>query len=326
MTTSSPRTGIRRYLIPAAAAALILAATGVIVIARAGATSDTATSATAEEPPAPTSSGPPSAAASGDPAPAGRAPLPPGSSTSVRVPTGRASAREPLRRLAAALVASPADTEPGTWEYVAEQQWAGNTTVRNGVGTTEMIPMTHQRWRATDRSGRTLTREYPPGTATITTGTRSTRTDVSTFAPGELPGPADLGTGRATITAAITDRAQPENGVTDVVRAVDELYRDRAPRVAARAAILEVLADADLDWTGSGVDKTGRACLIVSVDTRNPPSPGVSRDLLYLDPATGEVTGYELVLLTNPGALAGPFPQTADLHLYTTRGRRTTAR
>jgi hypothetical protein len=241
------------------------------------------------------------------------------------VPTGRTSARAPLRRLAATLVASPADTQHGAFEYVAEQQRVGTTTVTDGVGTTVMTPMTHRRWRAADRSGREQTIEYPPGTATIT-ATRSARTDESTFAPGELPGPADLGTNRATIAATVTSQARPENGAMGVVRAVDELYRDRAPRVAARAAILEVLAEADLDWTGPGVDKLGRACLIASVDTRGPRSTGVRRDLLYLDPATGEVIGYEHVLLTNPGKLTGTFPQTMDLHLYTARGRGAKAR
>lgn len=241
----------------------------------------------------------------------------------MRVATGRGSARDPLRRLAANLVAAPADTEHGAWEYVTEQQWIGHTTVRDGVGTTEMIPMTHQRWRAADRSGRKQTREYPPGTATITTGTRSIHTDVSTFVPGELPGSCRPGRRPDHDHHGYHRPGQAGNGAMDVVRAVDELYRDRAPRRVARVAILGILADADLDWTGAGVDKIGRACLIVSVDTRG---PGVRRDLLYLDPATGEVTGYERVLLTNPGKLTGPFPQTIDLRLYRTRGRRATAR
>lgn len=319
MTTSSPHTGIRQHL-PLAAAVLILA-----TLAGCAATTDTAPPAAVGAPPATATSGP-APAAGGDKTPAGRAPLPAGPTAAVRVPTGRTSARAPLQRLAAALVASPADTEPGTIEYVAEQQQVATTTVTAGTGTTAMTPMTHQRWRAADRSGREQTVEYPPGTATITPSTRSIRTDESTFAPGELPGPADLGTDRATITAAITSRTRPGHGTVDIVRAVNELYRDRAPRAATRAGILQILADADLDWTGPGVDKLGRHCLITSIDARDPRNPGVARDLLYLDPNTGEVTGYEHVLLTNPGKLTGTFPQTMDLRLYTVRGRRATTR
>ncbi|RSM42200.1 hypothetical protein DMB66_54960 [Actinoplanes sp. ATCC 53533] len=330
MTTPSPRIKIRRYLIPAAAAVLSLAVTaGVIDIVGAGGTADTATSAASDATPTPPSSRPSSAAPSNDPEPAGRAPLPSGSAQTIRVFTGRTSAREPLRRLAATLTASRADTERGAFEYVAEQQWAGSTTVIDRVGTTAMIPMTHQRWRAADRSGHKQTREYPPGTEPSTWSAlprHTVRINARYFDPGELPGPADLGADRGTVTAAITSRTQPENGIMDVVRAVDELYRDRAPRLTTRAAILDILADADLDWTGPDTDKLGRACLTVSIDTRTPRNPGVSRDLLQLDPATGEVTGYEHVLLTNPGGLTGRFPQTADLHLYTTRDRRATVR
>lgn len=325
MTTSSPRTSVHRRPIHAAAVVILAVTTGAIV-ACTHTTTSTATPATTDATPAASSSSGPSSAAGGDTTPAGRAPLPLGPSTAVRVPTGRTSARAPLRRLAAALAASPADTEHGAFEYVADQQRVGTTTVTDGVGTTVMTPLTHRRWRAADRSGREQTVEYPPGTATITATTGSSRTDESTFAPGELPGPADLGTDRATIAAAITSRARPEDGAMGIVRAVDELYRDRAPRAAARAAILHILADADLDWTGPGVDKLGRACLITSVDTRGPRNAGVRRDLLYLDPATGEVTGYEHILLTNPGKLTGAFPQTIDLRLYTARGRRGSAR
>jgi hypothetical protein len=322
MTAPISRLGGRRW-IPATAAVGVLAVSAIaaaLIVVRPA--DDTTTNTAAAPVVSPTPGTAPPAAVT---EPSARAPQP-AAMENERVASGLPSAREPLQRLAAALTTSPADTDRGTFEDVAEQQWAGDTTVVDGVGTTVMMVMAHRRWRAPDGSGRVETRDYPPGTATITARSPSTSLDVRTFGPGELTGPVRLRGDRAGVTAALRAGAQPENGVMDVVRGVDELCRSRALQRAARAAVLTVLADAGLDWAGPSTDKLGRARVSVSVDTRTIGNPGVRRDILSFDPATGDLTGYELVLLTNPGALTGTFPQTADLHLYTARGRQTTPR
>lgn len=253
--------------------------------------------------------------------PSGPAPVPTVSLQELRIATGLPSARAPLTSLAASLASTPTDDAVGPVEYVRELQWAASTTITGSRGTTVIQPMTHQRWWASDGSGQTETRRYRPGTDILVPGAHASDVDTRPYEPGSLPGPAVLPIDDARMDTFLRDNAQPENGIADVISAVADLYSTRVPLPATRAAVLHVLAAADLDWRGHTKDKTGADTLTVSADTHSAGSPGAVRLLLRLHPLTGDVTGFERILLRNPGRLTGRFPQTHDVRIFVERRR-----
>jgi hypothetical protein len=247
--------------------------------------------------------------ATGDPVPAAPAPTrPPTGPTAVQFPDGTEPARPHLRALIEHVNAG-SDEPPacGRYAYLHVRQWAADTTIGpDGLGTTQTIEFDYRRWRADDGSGRVITmRDEPTADPAATT---------EDFGAGGLPGAlsAPVNTDPGLLSSQI-DHIQPwENGDQAGIRGTADIYGWHTLDRDQRATILAVLRDSELIWRGNAVDRVGRAGVAVSFDSDN----GVSRDLLILDPATGEPLAYELVALRNPGKLTGPFPAVQDYRLF----------
>ncbi|MFB9357811.1 hypothetical protein [Actinoplanes nipponensis] len=226
----------------------------------------------------------------------------------MQFPHGTEPARPHLRALIEQVSAAPSDPpDCGRYAYLHVRQWAADTTIGpDGLGTTQTIEFDYRRWRADDGSGRVITMRDEPAADPATT--------TEDFPAGGLPGAlsAPVNTDPGLLSSQINDIQPWENGDQAGIRATAEIYGWHTPNRDQRATILAVLRDSELIWRGTAVDRVGRAGVAVSFDSDN----GVSRDLLILDPATGEPLAYELVTLRNPGKLTGPFPAVEDYQLF----------
>jgi hypothetical protein len=232
----------------------------------------------------------------------------------VQFPNDAAPARPRLRALAEQVRSAPADSATcGRYAYLHLRQWAADTTVgSDGLGTTEVIQFDYKRWRADDGSGRVMTTRF--------TSTSTATADVEDFPASGLPGAVrePLSTDPLVMAKQMNDIQPPAVGEQAVLRATADIYGWHTPDRDQRTAILAVLMDRNLRWRGQAIDRVGRPGVAVSVDSDN----GSVRDLLILDPATGQPLAYELVFLRNPGRLTGPFPNVQDYMLYLGHHRR----
>jgi hypothetical protein len=313
---TSPSAAPRRRWASITAAAVtvvvVLGVAGSITIIRSStmSTAAPATSGTASPPVSTSAFQCPTA--TGDPTPVGPAPTrQPTGPTVVQFPHGAEPARPRLRALIEHVSAVPDDPSAcGRYAYLHVRQWAGDTTIGpDGLGATSTIEFDHRRWRAEDGSGRVITMRDEPAADPATT--------TEDFPAGELPGPlsAPVNTDPGLLASQINDIHPWESGDQAGIRAAAEIYGWHIPSSDQRTTILAVLRDSELIWRGNAVDRVGRAGVAVSFDSDN----GVSRDVLILDPATGEPLAYELVTLRNPGKLTGPFPAVEDYHLFLDR-------
>lgn len=293
------------------------ALTGVVVLGVAGGIAITRSSTTSAAAPATSTAVSPAVSnpsaecptATGDPTPVAPAPTrPPTGPTDLQFPHGTEPARPHLRALIEHVNAGPNDPPAcGRYAYLHVRQWAADTTIGpDGLGTTQTIEFDYRRWRADDGSGRVITMRDEPAADPATT--------TEDFPAGELPGalsaPANTDPG---LLSSQMDALHPwQNGDQAGIRATAEIYGWHTLNRDQRSTVLAVLRDSELIWRGNAVDRVGRAGVAVSFDSDN----GVSRDLLILDPATGEPLAYELLTLRNPGKLTGPFPAVQDYHLF----------
>ena len=193
----------------------------------------------------------------------------------------------------------------GRYAHTQIRQWATNMSSSGGVTTLDVQVWQYQRWRATDNSGRLLTITRPiEGPA---------RTDT-TFRRGEIDEPLKRLPTDPGLLAEQFNCIQPaENGPQSDLRAWSDLNAWFSPNRAQRAAALTVFSDTDaLNWHGTTQDRAGRRGIALSVNSDS----GGTRDLLILDPRTGELLAYELTALRDPGALGITEPTVLDYHLF----------
>jgi hypothetical protein len=139
------------------------------------------------------------------------------------------------------------------------------------------------------------------------------RTDT-TYRRGEIDEPLTRLPTDPGLLWAQFNRIQPEeNGPQSALRAWSDLNAWFSPNRAQRIAALTVFSDTDaLTWHGATHDRAGRPGIALSVTSDN----GGTRDLLILDPRTGELLAYELTALRDPGALGITQPTVLDYHLF----------
>jgi hypothetical protein len=200
-------------------------------------------------------------------------------------------ARAVLDTLADTLTNTGYDTETGRYTYTHLRTWDFATNV--------LAVFDDQLWLGTDGSGREQQARYPdqpPGAVPRWPTGRAVHTDVQDFAPGgydrSLP---EAASPDPTVLAAQLDTISPRaNGPQSVLRAVADLYRDSAPTIRVRAALLHLLADTPgLTLLRQVTDRAGRVGIGVSIDSD-------TRDLLILDPHTGVLLAYEATQLIKP--------------------------
>jgi hypothetical protein len=241
--------------------------------------------------------------------PAGTAAPPDGDTTPtvVQHPDNPPPASPHLRTLHSQIAGAAPDPSPcGRYAFVRLRQWAADTTIGpDGLGTTTTMRFEYARWRADDGSGRIVATRI---------GDPTPSTTDETYRPGLLTegiaGP--LTTDPTRLAKQMTQLHPVVIGQAAYLRATADIYGWHIPHRDQRTAILTVLAGHNLQWRGNTIDRGGRPGVAVSADNDN----GTTRDMLTLDPATGEVLAYELVFLRNPGGLTGVFPAVQDYRLF----------
>ncbi len=229
-----------------------------------------------------------------------RRPAQPPAALSAPIP-----AREHLRPLIRDLGAAACDTQKGRYAHTQTRQWATNVSASGGTTTLDVQVWQYQRWRGPDSSGRAITITQP------TEG--QARTD-ETYRPGQTPVEAlRLATDPGLLAAQLSHIQPTEEGPQFYLRAWAEVNAWYSPDRAQRAAALAVFRDTDgIDFNGTTHDRTGRPGIALSVTSDN----GGTRDLLILDPRTGELLAYEMTALRDPGRLGITEPTVLDYHLF----------
>jgi hypothetical protein len=229
-----------------------------------------------------------------------------GNTTPVSLPASTPAAPA-LSLLSGAILATRCDRDVAgsVYDFVQLQQWAADTTIRDGRATSSIVLFQEERWRAADGSGRVASTRYP-GTRPPPSGPDSS--DVR-HQPGELLAvmPATDPAKRAEIPPPIAtdpanlaeqfNTAQPRRmGPQSVLRAYADLAGWHTTTLQQRRAILTVLANTDgLRYHPAVADWAGRTGVGVSVDSNQ----GDTRDLVILHPATGQLLAYEHAVLGN---------------------------
>lgn len=216
-------------------------------------------------------------------------------------------ARPWLRALAKAIATSPCDLVQGAYAYVQTREWV---IAKPGAAGTALLQDEH--WLAADGSGRSTsvtTRlpavENPPTDETFPAGASFVDSAPLDADPGAL----------ATRLDSITPFA---SGPQAVLRALADVNQWQAPGRDVRAAAVTVLADADgLSYHGFVTDRAGRPGIAVAALSAN----GASRDLILLDPHTGDLLAHEHTALRDPGRLGITEPTVLTYTLYLTHTR-----
>jgi hypothetical protein len=214
-------------------------------------------------------------------------------------------ARPHLRSLINDLRAAGCDAQRERYAHTQTRQWATNISASGGTTTLDVQVWQYQRWRAPDSSGRAITITQP------TEG--PARTD-ETYRPGQTPVEALRLASDPGLLADELSHMQPiDEGPQFYLRAWAEVNAWYSPDKAQRAAALAVFRDTDgIDFHRTAVDRAGRAGIALSVTSDN----GVGRDLLILDPRTGELLAFEMAAMRDPGRLGITEPTVLDYHLF----------
>jgi hypothetical protein len=202
------------------------------------------------------------------------------------------------------------DSRTGRFDAVAMLHWHFDTVSKAGRTRSGTVLTHAQHWRARDGSGRSITSSYPqagnPGADDI-------------YRPGDVPDadgslPTDPG-----LLAARWNNTQPlSSGPQYTLRALADMNLWRSPDRAVRAAAITVLKDTDgINYHGNITDRAERTGIAVSATSDN----GGTRDLIILDPHTGELLAYEKAAMRDSGKLGitGPTVLSYRLDLAHTR-------
>ncbi|MBX7267532.1 hypothetical protein KIF24_16845 [Micromonospora sp. Llam7] len=221
-------------------------------------------------------------------------------------------AREPLHALVASIVASGCDATTGSYAHIRIRQWAADTASTRGRTRTVTILHDEQRWRADDGSGRIISTRHP-----ATGDPTHDQTHPAGGLPAAVTGP--LATDPALLAGQINDiHPITAIGPPAALRALADINGWHTPNLAVRAAAIAVLRDTDgLLHHGTVTDRAGRPGIAVSATSPD----NTTRDLIILDPRTGDLLASELTLLRDPGQLGITEPTVADYVLYLARTR-----
>ncbi|GAA0547129.1 hypothetical protein GCM10010172_31110 [Paractinoplanes ferrugineus] len=305
--TQQPRSSRRRIYLATTGAATLVLLTVLVVRTLTSSAPAVALTDTLIGPPPATASAEPGACTPPDPLTprqlreAARAPV------VAPAPLGTARpAAAPLRALAKSITAGACDTS-GRYDYVQMRQWVIDTRAAGGRATLTTALLQYEHWLAADGSGRAIavtTRTpaaenpptddiYPPGASPVT--------------PGPMPADARLAHDRLNSITALAA------GPHAALQAVADLNQWQVPGRAARAALLNVLADTDsLTYHGTVTDRAGRPGFAVAATSNN----GASRDLLLIDPTSGNLLAHEQTALRDPGKLGITAPTVLSYTLY----------
>jgi hypothetical protein len=229
--------------------------------------------------------------------------------TSLPAPT---PAREPLGALAASSVANGCDATTGTYAHIRIRQWAADTASTGGRTRTATVLYEEQRWRADDGSGRVISTRHP-----ATGDPTHDQTHPAGGLAAVVAGP--LATDPGLLAGQINDiHPIAVIGAPAALRALADINGWHTPDPAVRAAAITVLGDTDgLLYHGTVTDRAGRPGIAVSATSPD----SATRDLIILDPRTGDLLASELTLLRDPGRLGITEPTVADYVLYLARSR-----
>jgi len=213
-------------------------------------------------------------------------------------------ARPQLRALAKAVTTSACDRAEGAYAYVQIRQWVISNTATTGTALLQ-----YQHWLAADGSGRSTS------STTREPADENPPTD-ETFPPGASPvDPAPLNNDPA-ILAARLDSINPfALGPQSPLHVLAELNQWQTPGRHVQAAAVAVLRDTHgLTYHGVVTDRAGRPGIAIAASSHN----GATRDLIILDPHTGELLAYEHTAMRDPGALGNTRPTVLTYTLYIT--------
>jgi hypothetical protein len=210
-------------------------------------------------------------------------------------------AREKLRALHAAVVAQHDEPPQVTYTIVHTRTWSCDLTTGGSPARGPVRDETLY-WRA-DLAGRRTTVTVPADApAALTTSDAAAVGSIApplVYPPGETPISISVPSTRPEILGGQLAAYDPARTPRSILRGVAEIYRLHALSAAQRAAIVQVLADTDgLVERGLVTDRVGRTGLAITVDSTD--AGGSQRDLLILDPSTGGLLEYELILLSKP--------------------------
>jgi hypothetical protein len=227
-------------------------------------------------------------------------PAPPPVTLAAPVP-----ARPHLRPMIRDLRAAACDTQKGRYAHTQTRQWATNISSSGGTTTLDLQVWQYQRWRAPDNSGRAIT---------ITQPAEGQAPTDEIYQPGQAPVEALRLATDPRLLAEQLGHSQPvEEGPQYLLRAWAEINAWYSPDRAQRAAALTLFRDTDgIDFHATARDRAGRTGIALSVTSDN----GIGRDLLILDPRTGELLAFEMAAMRDPGRLGITEPTVLDYHLF----------
>ncbi|HEX3874107.1 MAG TPA: CU044_5270 family protein [Solirubrobacteraceae bacterium] len=222
---------------------------------------------------------------------------------------GAPSASRLLAGLARIAVRQP-PAKGGAYTYVETRGWYLDTRVGGGTAGSALVPQVTQTWRASNGSGRVVTR---------TAGflDQGARVDDQVFGPGGLVatwGSMRLSTDPRRLAGQLAIGHPLADGPAERFVAVADLAREGPRPPAVQAAVLRVLAEeSGLVDRGGVIDRAGRRGVAVSVDSSYSGKP--TRYTLIFSPVTGGLLGSEAMLLGDAGRLHVRVPAIVD---YTT--------
>jgi hypothetical protein len=187
----------------------------------------------------------------------------------------------------------------GDYEYIHIQGWSLTRPEFMNRGRWSLDPYDSQVWRrVSDNSGRSIFR-------TPDMATRSDDEAAATYGPGELP-TFPLATDPDALRLQLTDTTITSNaGRYSPMGVVAVLAEHRVLPPAVRATLWQIVAELPgISYAGQVTDRAGRTGEGFSMPYDALAGP--ARDTLILDPATGELLGFERVLesITNPDHLS----------------------
>jgi hypothetical protein len=237
----------------------------------------------------------------------------------LQFPQGTAPARPVLATLARAAAAR--SDPPVSAKYIAIrlQTWSAGPTQPSTPDDGLVHAIDERTWWTSDFSGEQIKTVLPPQSPGVLVASPSVGPQdfaQVVYGPGDLKVAIPDPSAQAPILAGQIDAYLHDAADRTLVTAAADLFRWHPLGAGQRAALLQVLHDADgLIDRGEATDRAGRPGQAISLDTT---ADGTStRDILVFDRGTGRLLDYERVLLSRPG---GSAPALVAYTLYVAAG------
>jgi hypothetical protein len=217
---------------------------------------------------------------------------------------GEKGARGRLEKIADVAAAQPV-TPSDLPEHLKMKGWYLFTDATAGFSATMVEEI--ERWRNLDNSGLEAITEGD----TVRYNEYRAGEMVGMWAPGNDRPP----TGTAAAKEWLKIGHPAENGPAETIVAVTDLFRERVLSPAERAAVLRVVAQLPgLKANGRVEDRAGRVGEAFSIESGY--SGLLTRYTLIVNPATGELLGYEQMLTKSAGKLNVKIPSVIGYESY----------